>query len=206
MLTQHGGWPMSVFLTPEASRSSPAPTFPPATGSAARASVSAASSRSWIASGGRSGPRASQSANRSRKPCSRASPRTPQPVAGASRPARRDPLHAEGSTRARAACAARRSPLQHNVRFLLRYWKRTGDEQALRRRKLTLEKMALAASTIRWGRLPPLLHRRAVAGPHFEKSSTTMPCRQSPTSKAGGDASPVLSPVAVETLDAGAAR
>jgi len=30
-----------------------------------------------------------------------------------------------------------------NVRFLLRYWKRTGDEQALRMARLTLEKMAL---------------------------------------------------------------
>src|SRR5205823_4243808 len=61
-------------------------------------------------------------------------------------------------------------PSSMNVRFLLRYSKRTGDEQALAMARLTLEKMALGGI---YDQLGGGFHRYATDGrwlvPHFEK-------------------------------------
>ena len=61
-------------------------------------------------------------------------------------------------------------PSSMNVRFLLRYWKRTGDEQALRMAALTLEKMALGGI---YDQIGGGFHRYSTDArwlvPHFEK-------------------------------------
>jgi uncharacterized protein YyaL (SSP411 family) len=61
-------------------------------------------------------------------------------------------------------------PSSMNVRFLLRYWKRTGDEQALRMAVLTLEKMALGGM---YDQVGGGFHRYSTDAhwlvPHFEK-------------------------------------
>jgi len=61
-------------------------------------------------------------------------------------------------------------PSTMNVRFLLRYWKRTGDEQALAMARLTLEKMALGGI---YDQVGGGFHRYSTDArwlvPHFEK-------------------------------------
>src|SRR5207245_10584445 len=61
-------------------------------------------------------------------------------------------------------------PSSMNVRFLLRYWKRTGDEQALTMARLTLEKMALGGI---YDQVGGGFHRYSTDArwlvPHFEK-------------------------------------
>jgi len=206
MLTQHGGWPMSVFLTPEASRSSPARTFPPATGSAARASASAASSRSWIGSGGRSGRGPRSRRNRSRRPCSRASPRTPQRgCRSCTSCTARCATTPRCSTRARARVPRAEVPLQHERPLP------AAVLEAHRRRAGAADGAAHAGEDgarrhLRSGgrRVPPLLHRRALAGPSLrEDALRQLPCSPSPTSKAGRRRrARSFRRIAVETLDA----
>jgi uncharacterized protein YyaL (SSP411 family) len=70
-------------------------------------------------------------------------------------------------------------PTPHNLLFLLRYWKRTGDEQALSMVEATLAACGRAASTTMWVQVSPVLH-----GPRWflltsKRCSTTRRCSPS---------------------------
>ena len=61
-------------------------------------------------------------------------------------------------------------PIPHHLNFLLRYWKRTGDEKALSMVEKTLRDMRRGGIFDHVGlRIPPLLHRPRWLLPHFEK-------------------------------------
>jgi uncharacterized protein YyaL (SSP411 family) len=66
--------------------------------------------------------------------------------------------------------SAPKFPVAHNVSFLLRYWKRTGNARALAMAEKTLEKMALGGI---WDHLGSGFHRYSTDAewrvPHFEK-------------------------------------
>ena len=66
--------------------------------------------------------------------------------------------------------SAPKFPVAHNVSFLLRYWKRTGNARALAMAERTLEKMALGGI---WDHLGSGFHRYSTDAewrvPHFEK-------------------------------------
>jgi uncharacterized protein YyaL (SSP411 family) len=172
MLTQHGGWPMSVFLTPEGKPFFAGTYFPARDGQrGARfgfGTVLHELDRVWR----EERPRASSSADQIAQAV--------QQSLSADAPAGLPEQHAlhgamsyytevfdarEGGVR-----RAPKFPSSMNVRFLLRYWKRTGDEQALRMAQLTLEKMALGGI---YDQVGGGFHRYSTDAqwlvPHFEK-------------------------------------
>jgi len=172
MLTQHGGWPMSVFLTPEGKPFFAGTYFPARDGQrGARVgfgSILQELDRVWR----EERPRASQSAEQIAQAV--------QQSLAADAPAGLPGLHVlHGAMRYYAEVfdareggvrRAPKFPSSMNVRFLLRYWKRTGDEQALRMAQLTLEKMALGGI---YDQVGGGFHRYSTDAqwlvPHFEK-------------------------------------
>src|SRR5213082_2992270 len=144
MLTQHGGWPMSVFLTPDRKPFFAGTYFPARDGErGARfgfASILHELDRVWREERARAAHSAEQIAEAVRQSLA-ADASTGLPEVHVLHGAMSyyaqvfDPR--EGGVR-----RAPKFPSSMNVRFLLRYWKRTGDEQALTMARLTLEKMA----------------------------------------------------------------
>jgi len=172
MLTQQGGWPMSVFLTPEGKPFFAGTYFPARDGQRGARfgflTILQELDRVWREERTRASGSADQIAESVRQSLA------------ADAPAGVPGLHAlhaaisyyaqvfdprEGGVR-----RAPKFPSSFNVRFLLRYWKRTGDEQALQMARLTLEKMALGGIYDQAG---GGFHRYSTdAGwlvPHFEK-------------------------------------
>src|SRR5207244_4469691 len=172
LLTQHGGWPMSVFLTPEGKPFFAGTYFPARDGErGARIgfrSILLELDRVWREERARADTSAEHIAQ------------AVQQSLAAERPTNLPGLHVlheamnaysemfdarEGGVR-----RAPKFPSSMNVRFLLRYWKRTGDEQALRMASLTLEKMALGGI---YDQVGGGFHRYSTDAvwlvPHFEK-------------------------------------
>jgi hypothetical protein len=172
MLTQHGGWPMSVFLTAEGKPFFAGTYFPPRDGErGARAgfrTILLELDRVWR----EERQRATQSAGQIAQAV--------QQSLSADAPVGLPELHVlhgamsyyaqvfdpqEGGVRREP-----KFPSSMNVRFLLRYWKRTGDEQALAMARLTLTKMALGGI---YDQVGGGFHRYSTDArwlvPHFEK-------------------------------------
>src|SRR5438105_366977 len=172
MLTQHGGWPMSVFLTAEGKPFFAGTYFPARDGErGARfgfGSILRELDRVWREERGRVDGSAEQIAETVRQSLL---PERPTGLPGLH--VLHDAMTAyaqmfdarEGGVR-----RAPKFPSSMNVRFLLRYWKRTGDEQALRMAVLTLEKMALGGI---YDQVGGGFHRYSTDAewlvPHFEK-------------------------------------
>src|SRR5919201_7085084 len=172
MLTQHGGWPMSVFLTPDRKPFFAGTYFPAGDGDrGARfgfATILQELDRVWRDERARATHSAEQIAQAVQQSLAAdASTRLPDVhvLHGAMSYYAQvfDPR--EGGVR-----RAPKFPSRMNVRFLLRYWKRTGDEQALRMARLTLEKMALGGI---YDQVGGGFHRYSTDArwvvPHFEK-------------------------------------
>jgi uncharacterized protein YyaL (SSP411 family) len=172
MLTRQGGWPMSVFLTPDGKPFFGGTYFPARDGDrGARIgfkSILLELARVYREERERAVSSAEQIAQ------------AVQQSLAADKPTGLPGLHVlhgamsyyaevfdpgEGGVR-----RAPKFPSSMNVRFLLRYWKRTGDEQALRMAVLTLEKMALGGI---YDQVGGGFHRYATDAhwlvPHFEK-------------------------------------
>ncbi|HYS07979.1 MAG TPA: thioredoxin domain-containing protein [Myxococcales bacterium] len=172
LMTQQGGWPMSVFLTPDGKPFFAGTYFPARDGQRGARfgflTILHELDRIWREERGRAAGSADQIAESVRQSLS------------ADAPAGLPELHAlhaamsyyaqvfdprEGGVR-----RAPKFPSSFNVRFLLRYWKRTGDEQALRMAQLTLEKMALGGI---YDQVGGGFHRYSTDArwlvPHFEK-------------------------------------
>ncbi len=172
LLTHQGGWPMSVFLTPDGKPFFAGTYFPARDGERGARfgflSVLRELDRIWREERGRASGSAEQIAESVRHSLA------------SDAPAGLPGLHAlhgamsyyaevfdprEGGVR-----RAPKFPSSFNVRFLLRYWKRTGDEQALRMARFTLEKMALGGI---YDQVGGGFHRYSTDArwlvPHFEK-------------------------------------
>ncbi|TMA28754.1 MAG: thioredoxin domain-containing protein [Deltaproteobacteria bacterium] len=172
MLTRQGGWPMSVFLTPEGKPFFGGTYFPARDGDrGARMgfkSILLELSRVYR-----------EERERAAKSAEQIAQAVKQSLA-ADQPSGLPGVHVlqgamsyyaevfdprEGGVR-----RAPKFPSSMNVRFLLRYWKRTGDEQALRMAVLTLEKMALGGM---YDQVGGGFHRYSTDAhwlvPHFEK-------------------------------------
>src|SRR5437867_1006903 len=172
MLTQHGGWPMSVFLTPDRKPFFAGTYFPARDGErGARfgfATIVQEVDRVWHEERARATRSAEQIAEAVQQSLA-ADASTGLPEVHV--------LHGAMSYYAQVfdprEGGVRRSPKfpsSMNVRFLLRYWKRTGDEQALAMARLTLEKMALGGI---YDQVGGGFHRYSTDArwlvPHFEK-------------------------------------
>jgi uncharacterized protein YyaL (SSP411 family) len=172
LLTQHGGWPMSVFLTPDRKPFYGGTYFPPRDGvrgaQVGFLTLLQELHRVYAQERARATEAAEQIA------------RAVKESLAADRPADAPGLHvlhgamryysevfdpAEGGVR-----RAPKFPSSLNVRFLLRYAHRTGDEQALRMATLTLTKMALGGI---YDQVGGGFHRYSTDArwlvPHFEK-------------------------------------
>src|SRR4051812_22722965 len=172
MLTQHGGWPMSVFLTADGKPFFAGTYFPPRDGErGARAgfrTILLELDRVWR----EERQRATQSAGQIAQAV--------QQSLAADAPSGLPGLHVlqgamtyyaqvydpqQGGVR-----RAPKFPSSMNVRFLLRYWKRTGEAEALEMARLTLEKMALGGI---YDQVGGGFHRYSTDAhwlvPHFEK-------------------------------------
>ncbi len=172
MLTQHGGWPMSVFLTPEGKPFFGGTYFPAQDGQRGARfgfrSVLLELSRIYREERGRAEKSAEEIAQAVRQALAPDSP-TGLPDAAVLDNALVyyaqvfDPL--EGGVR-----RAPKFPSSLNVRFLLRCWKRTGDAQALRMAELSLTRMALGGI---YDQVGGGFHRYSTDAkwlvPHFEK-------------------------------------
>ena len=172
MLTQHGGWPMSVFLTPDRKPFFAGTYFPARDGErGARfgfATILQELDRVWHEERARATRSAEQIAEAVQQSLA-ADASTGLPEVHVLHGAMSyyaqvfDPR--EGGVR-----RAPKFPSSMNVRFLLRYWKRTGDEQALTMARLTLEKMALGGI---YDQVGGGFHRYSTDArwlvPHFEK-------------------------------------
>ncbi len=173
LLTQHGGWPMSVFLTPDAKPFYGGTYFPPRDGmrGARFGFVTLLNELSRIYS------EEKDKALRSAEEISRA---IEQGLSGG-QPAGVLPgvevLHhavsgytASFDPRYGGLRRAPKFPSSFNVPLLLRYWKRTGDESALKMARLTLEQMAAGGL---FDQIGGGFHRystdQAWLVPHFEK-------------------------------------
>jgi uncharacterized protein YyaL (SSP411 family) len=172
MLTQQGGWPMSVFLTADGKPFFAGTYFPARDGErGARAgfgTILLELDRVWR----EERQRATQSAGQIAQAV--------QQSLAADAPVGLPELHVlhgamsyysqvfdprEGGVR-----RAPKFPSSMNVRFLLRYWKRSGDEQALAMARLTLTRMALGGI---YDQVGGGFHRYSTDArwlvPHFEK-------------------------------------
>src|SRR5467141_1811305 len=172
LLTQQGGWPMSVFLTPDR-KPFFAGTYFPARDGQRGARVGFATlllelDRVWQEERSRATHSAEQIAQAVQHSLA-ADASTGLPELHV--------LHGAMSYYAQVFDAreggirrAPKFPSTMNVRFLLRYWKRTGDEQALAMARLTLEKMALGGI---YDQVGGGFHRYSTDArwlvPHFEK-------------------------------------
>jgi hypothetical protein len=172
MLTQHGGWPMSVFLTPQREPFFAGTYFPPRDGErGARAgfrTILLELDRVWR----EERQRATQSAGQIA--------RAVEQSLSADAPVGLPEIHVLHGAMTYYAQVfdpqmggvrrAPKFPSSMNVRFLLRYWKRTGDEQALAMARLTLTRMALGGI---YDQVGGGFHRYSTDArwlvPHFEK-------------------------------------
>src|SRR5438105_11272755 len=172
ILTQQGGWPMSVFLTPERKPFYGGTYFPPRDGvRGARVGFFTLLQELHRVYGQERG-RAADAADQIS--------RAVKESLAADRPSGAPGLHvlhgaaayfaevfdpAEGGVR-----RAPKFPSSLHMRFLLRYAQRTGDEQALRMATLTLTKMALGGI---YDQVGGGFHRYSTDArwlvPHFEK-------------------------------------
>jgi len=172
MLTQHGGWPMSVFLTPERKPFYGGTYFPPRDG-ARGASVGFLTllrelHRVYSEERGRAAEAAEQISRAVKESLSADRPTGApglQVLHGAMSYFSEVFDPGEGGVR-----RAPKFPSSLHTRFLLRYAHRTGDEQALRMATLTLTKMALGGINDQVG---GGFHRYSTDArwlvPHFEK-------------------------------------
>ena len=172
MLTQHGGWPMSVFLTPEAKPFFGGTYFPAHDGQRGARfgfrSVLVELDRIYREERGRAEKSAEEIAQAVRQSLSPDSP-TGLPDEAVLDNALGyyaqvfDPD--QGGVR-----RAPKFPSSLNLRFLLRCWKRTGDPQALRMAEHSLTKMALGGI---YDQVGGGFHRYSTDAkwlvPHFEK-------------------------------------
>jgi uncharacterized protein YyaL (SSP411 family) len=172
LLTQHGGWPMSVFLTPDRKPFYGGTYFPPRDGVRGAPvgflTLLRELHRVYSQERGRASEAAEQMARAVKESLS------------ADRPTSAPGLHVlhgamsyfaevfdpvEGGVR-----RAPKFPSSLHTRFLLRYAHRTGDEQAMRMATLTLTKMALGGI---YDQVGGGFHRYSTDAhwlvPHFEK-------------------------------------
>ena len=172
MLTQHGGWPMSVFLTPEAKPFFGGTYFPAQDGQrGARFGF-----RTILLELERIYREERERAVNSAEEIAQAVRQSLSPDSPAGLPEEQvldnalayyaqvfDPV--QGGVR-----RAPKFPSSLNVRFLLRCWKRTGDAQALRMAELSLTQMALGGI---YDQVGGGFHRYSTDArwlvPHFEK-------------------------------------
>ncbi len=172
LLTQHGGWPMSVFLTPDRKPFYGGTYFPPRDGvrgaQVGFLTLLTELHRTYAQERGRAAAAAEQISRAVRESLA---PDRPTGAPGL------HVLHgatsyfaevfdpAEGGVR-----RAPKFPSSLHTRFLLRYAHRTGDEQALRMATLTLRKMALGGI---YDQVGGGFHRYSTDAhwlvPHFEK-------------------------------------
>jgi uncharacterized protein YyaL (SSP411 family) len=172
MLTQHGGWPMSVVLTPEGKPFFAGTYFPARDGERGARygfrTILLELDRVWREERGRAGESAEQIAQAVRQALA---PDRPTGLPGL------HVLHEAMSAYAQmfdgregGVRRAPKFPSSMNVRFLLRYARRTGDAEALRMAKLTLTKMALGGI---YDQVGGGFHRYSTDAqwlvPHFEK-------------------------------------
>ena len=172
LLTQRGGWPMSVFLTPDKRPFFAGTYFPPRDGDRGSRTgfltVLTELARVYRDERGRAEENAAevtQAVQRSLAP-ERATGLPQAHVLDAALAHYADIFDAhEGGAR-----RAPKFPSSLNLRFLLREWKRTGDARARSMAALTLEKMALGGL---WDQVGGGFHRYSTDGrwlvPHFEK-------------------------------------
>jgi uncharacterized protein YyaL (SSP411 family) len=172
MLTQHGGWPMSVFLTPEGKPFFAGTYFPALDGERGARygfrTILLELDRTWRQERERASKSAEQIAQAVRQSLSADAPAAApaQHVLDAGMSYYAEVFDdREGGVR-----RAPKFPSSMNVRFLLRYWKRAGDEDALRMATLTLTKMALGGI---YDQVGGGFHRYSTDAswlvPHFEK-------------------------------------
>ena len=172
MLTQHGGWPMSVFLTPDAKPFFGGTYFPAQDGQRGARfgfrTVLVELDRVFREERGRAESSAEEIAQAVRQGLSPDSP-TGLPeehvLDGALSYYAQVFDQVEGGVR-----RAPKFPSSLNVRFLLRCWKRTGDARALQMAELSLTKMALGGI---YDQVGGGFHRYSTDArwlvPHFEK-------------------------------------
>ncbi|HET9751885.1 MAG TPA: thioredoxin domain-containing protein, partial [Myxococcales bacterium] len=172
MLTQHGGWPMSVFLTAEGKPFFAGTYFPAHDGQRGARygfrTILLELDRTWREERGRASRSAEQIAQAVRQSLSSDAPAAAPAQAvldGAMSYYAEVFDEREGGVR-----RAPKFPSSMNVRFLLRYWKRSGEERALRMATLTLTKMALGGI---YDQVGGGFHRYSTDAswlvPHFEK-------------------------------------
>ena len=172
MLTQHGGWPMSVFLTPEGKPFFGGTYFPARDGERGARfgfrSILLELDRVYREERERAVNSAQQIAQAVQQALAADSPTglpAPHVLDGAMSYYAQVFDPAEGGVR-----RAPKFPSSMNVRFLLRYWKRSGDAQALQMAKQTLTKMALGGI---YDQVGGGFHRYSTDArwlvPHFEK-------------------------------------
>ena len=172
MLTQHGGWPMSVFLTPEGKPFFGGTYFPAHDGERGARfgfrTVLTELERVYREERPRAESSAEEIAQAVRQSLSPDSP-TGLPDAAVLDNA----LASYAQVFDPAAGGVRRAPKfpsSLNVRFLLRCWKRTGDAQALQMAELSLTRMALGGI---YDQVGGGFHRYSTDAkwlvPHFEK-------------------------------------
>jgi uncharacterized protein len=172
MLTQHGGWPMSVFLTPEGKPFFAGTYFPALDGERGARygfrTILLELERTWTQERERASRSAEQIAQAVRQSLSADAPGAApaQHVLDGAMSYYAEVFdEREGGVR-----RAPKFPSSMNVRFLLRYWKRSGDGDALRMATLTLEKMALGGI---YDQVGGGFHRYSTDAswlvPHFEK-------------------------------------
>ncbi len=172
MLTQHGGWPMSVFLTPDKKPFFAGTYFPARDGERGARygfrTILLEIDRVWREERDRATTSAGQIAEAVRQSLSADAPSGVPEIhvlhgAMSYYAEVFDPV--EGGVR-----RAPKFPSSMNVRFLLRYWKRTGDAEALNMARLTLTKMALGGI---YDQVGGGFHRYSTDArwlvPHFEK-------------------------------------
>ena len=192
---QSGGWPMSVWLTPEREPFFGGTYFPPRDGArGARQGFLDAAARQSATTYARIRTRvgAATAAPLVGALCARSMDAQPAPPAarrGAGAGAhRRDRRRLQALVRRprTAGCGARRSFRRTSpVRLLLREHRRTGDAEALRMATLTLEKMAAGGM---YDQLGGGFHRYSTDAPGWcrtsRRCSTTTRCWRSPTLEA----------------------
>ena len=172
MTTGHGGWPMSVFLTPEGKPFFAGTYFPARDGERGARfgfrTILLELDRVWREERQRADASAEQIAD--------AVAHSLSPAPGAGLPAihvLHDAMRSYAEMFDAAEGGPKRAPKfpsSMNVRFLLRYWKRTADQEALHMAQLTLTKMALGGI---YDQVGGGFHRYSTDArwlvPHFEK-------------------------------------
>ena len=205
MLTQHGGWPMTMFLTPDKKPFFGGTYFPPRDGDrGARVgfrTVLIELDRVYRTERARAVESAEQIAAAVRDSLSAEAPTgLPGPPAldGAFAYAQQVYDEREGGVR-----RAPKFPSSLNTRLLLRYFKRTGEPQALQMAVHTLEKMALGGI---YDQVGGGFHRYSTDArwlvPHFEKmlydNALLVPAYVEAHQATGA---PFMREIAIEVLD-----